>query len=224
MCGRYSILDDIDELCERFVCPDPGFTIKPRYNAAPTQNLPVVVNSRSGHELRMMRWGLIPHWAKDAKMGNRLINARIETLAEKPAFRAALRYRRCLVPADGYYEWFPGENAKVPHRVVGRSGEVFAFAGLWEQWSGTEGEDIQSFTIVTTEPIPNLAWLHNRMPLILPRHLEVFWLDGPDELSLEKLGAFLYQMRPSDELLSYPVSPRVNSPRNDDPSVIEPAV
>ena len=118
MCGRYSILDDIDELCERFACPNPGFTMKPRYNAAPSQTLPVVIKSPEGNQLRMMRWGLVPRWAREAKIGNRLINARIETVAEKPAFRSALRYRRCRVPADGYYEWFPAEKGKIPYRVM----------------------------------------------------------------------------------------------------------
>ncbi len=223
MCGRYSILDDIDELCERFACPIPGFTVQPRYNAAPTQYLPIVVSGDTGNELRIMRWGLIPHWAKEAKIGSRLINARIETLAEKPAFRAALRYRRCLVPADGYYEWFPGEKGKVPHRVIGKDAKVFAFAGLWEKWSDPEGDEIQSFTIVTTEPVPNLAWLHNRMPLILPDHLEKTWLQGMQDFSPKTMVAFLHQMRPVDELQAFPVSTRVNSPRNDDPSVMQPA-
>ena len=221
MCGRYSILDDIDELCERFACPNPGFTMKPRYNAAPSQTLPVVIKSPEGNQLRMMRWGLVPRWAREAKIGNRLINARIETVAEKPAFRSALRYRRCLVPADGYYEWFPAEKGKIPYRVMKKSREVFAIAGLWETWTDPQGADLETFTIITTEPVPAIAWLHNRMPLILPRHLEAVWLNGPEALNPEAIKALLYRSRPEDELEYYAVSTRVNSPSNDDSSVIE---
>jgi putative SOS response-associated peptidase YedK len=169
----------------------------------------------------MMRWGLVPRWAREAKIGNRLINARIETVAEKPAFRSALRYRRCLVPADGYYEWFPAEKGKIPYRVMKKSREVFAFAGLWETWTDPQGADLETFTIITTEPVPAIAWLHNRMPLILPRHLEAVWLNGPEALNPEAIKALLYRLRPEDELEYYAVSTRVNSPSNDDSSVIE---
>lgn len=221
MCGRYSILDDVDELCERFACPLPGFVLRPRYNAAPTQIMPVVMGSAAQREMRLMRWGLIPSWAKDARIGSRLINARLETLVEKPAFKAALRNRRCLVPADGYYEWLPGERGKIPYRVIVKSQEVFAFAGLWESWVDPEGTPVESFTIVTAEPVPAVAWLHDRMPLILPRHMEEGWLKGAQDLSYAGIQDFLGQMCPLDSLEAYRVSTRVNSPKNDDISVLE---
>lgn len=220
MCGRYSVLDDVDELCFRFACPLPGFRLQPRYNAAPTQIMPVVTGGRQ-REMRQMRWGLIPRWAREGRMRNPLINARLETLNEKPAFKAALRYRRCLVPADGYYEWLPGKRGKIPYRVTVDSQKVFAMAGLWESWVGSEGNRVESFTIVTTDSVPAIAWLHDRMPLILPRHLEAAWIKGVEGNSPGSLRDWLGEMRPLDNLKTYPVSALVNSPKNDDSSILE---
>ena len=220
MCGRYSILDDIDDLCQRFACLNPGIESWPRYNVAPSQTVPVVVEDGRMRQIRLMRWGMIPYWAKDAKIGNRLINARIETLAEKPAFRGSLRRFRCLVPADSYYEWHPEASGKKPYRVVALSREVFSFAGLWDRWVDPQGTTISSFTIVTTDPVPEIAWLHNRMPLALPRSMEEKWLLGPEEGEEADIPKFLLEFVPRHDLTCYRVSTLVNSPAHDVPEVL----
>ncbi len=218
MCGRFSIFADPERLAERFAASLPPEGLAPRYNAAPTQNLPVILNEEAG-AIQLLRWGLVPFWAKDPSIGNRMINARAETLAEKPSFRNALHKRRCLVLADGFYEWQQTAYGKVPMRITLESGAPFAFAGLWETWRSPEGETLRTFTIITTEPNALLAPIHNRMPaLLLPEH-EQLWLDdrAHQEAWLDALRPY-----PADRMAAYPVSTRINSPANDDPAVVAP--
>ena len=167
-------------------------------------------------------WGLIPSWAKDPKIGNRLINARSETLGEKPSFRTAYKRRRCLILADGFYEWQkqPGQTAKAPHYIVLKSGYPFAFAGLWEQWFSPDGSEIKSATIITTEPNELIAQLHNRMPVILPTQAYDRWLDCFDRSPAELRD--LLVPYPPEEMTFYPVSTQVNNPSNDLPELVVP--
>jgi putative SOS response-associated peptidase YedK len=173
----------------------------------------------TARECVALRWGLVPSWADDPAVGNRLINARAETVASKPSFRAAFRQRRCLVPADGFYEWQKQAGKKQPFYIHLRGGGPFAFAGLWERWQGAD-EPIESFTIVTTEANELVRSLHERMPVILPREAYKHWLD-PAYAKLEELQALL-RPYPAEEMAAFPVSTRVNSPRVDDAACIVP--
>jgi len=219
MCGRYSITTPVEAMRAlfRFVGPPPN--LAPRYNAAPTQALPVVRRDGADDErsLAMLHWGLIPSWARDEKIASRLINARAETLADKPSFRSAFAKRRCLVPADGFYEWRNEKGRKQPYRIRRPDGSVFAFAGLWESWSG-KPDPVETFTIVTTEAAPSIAAIHPRMPVILPEAAYRIWLDPTaDRHRLQDL------LRPYDgPLESYAVGSRVNTPATDDPSCFDP--
>ena len=219
MCGRYSLIAHLGELARRFEFDGDWLTFESAYNIAPTQDVLTVV----GGETRrggFMRWGLVPWWAKDLSIGSRMINARAETLAERPAFREALRHRRCLVLADGFYEWQRTGAAKRPMRVVMRSGEPFAFAGLWSVWKDPDGNRIASCAIITTTTNDLLRPVHDRMPVVLPRHMEEFWLD-PDVDDPGMLASVLTPY-PDDAMEAYEVSDLVNSAANDGPGVIEP--
>ena len=216
MCGRYSLIADLGELARRFEFDGNWLTFESSYNVAPTQEVLTVV----GGELRRagyMRWGLIPSWAKDPSIGSRMINARAETVAERPAFRTALRRRRCLVLADGFYEWQMSGSRRRPMRVVMRSREPFAVVGLWETWRDPEGEVsslvnsyVPSCTIITTEANDLLRPIHERMPVILSRDDEDFWLDvgESDPTAL----ADVLKPYPADAMEAYEVSSLVNSP------------
>jgi putative SOS response-associated peptidase YedK len=223
MCGRYTITVLLNELRERFGFETDLESLVPRYNLAPTQDAPVIVAGDDGRVLERMRWGLIPSWADDPKIGNRLINARSETAAKKPSFRSAFRRRRCLVPADGFYEWKknPGTSKKTPMRIVVGDGEPFAFAGLWETWTDPDGEPLGTFTILTTSPNELLRTIHHRMPVILERSAEDAWMD-PDTDDPEKLASLLTPY-PAGGMRAYPVSTLVNSPSNDVPACLEEA-
>ncbi len=165
MCGRYSIFTPKNALQIRFNALRAE-ALKPTYNAAPTQNLPVILNSEPT-TINLCRWGLIPSWAKEERIGNRMINARAETLLQKPSFRIPFKKQRCLVLTDGFYEWKKTSDGKIPHRVSMRDDEPFAFAGIWEVWKTPDGEDVKSFSIITTEPNELMKPLHNRMPVII---------------------------------------------------------
>jgi putative SOS response-associated peptidase YedK len=180
----------------------------------------IVIGDDGKRYMKQMLWGLIPSWAKDPGIGDRMINARVETLAEKPAFRAALKKRRCIIPADGFYEWQKLGKVKQPVRIVLKSREPFGFAGLWEHWRSPEGEEVLSCTIITTEANDLLKTVHDRMPVILTRDAEAAWLD-PKTQDPEKLLRLLKQY-PPEELEFYPVSREVNSPAVDKASNIEP--
>ena len=165
---------------------------------------------------------MIPFWAKDKSIGSRLINARVETVAEKPAFKYAFRQRRCLVPADGYYEWQKTGAGKQAMRIVRADNEPFALAGLWEQWQDPAGDFVLSYTILTTAPTASVKYIHSRMPLILNPEQEDYWLFGLRGTSSVEIDAFLRNLSSPPDLTSYPVSTRVNNPRNDDPLCILP--
>jgi putative SOS response-associated peptidase YedK len=221
MCGRYTLVIEKDELAERFGCPTVVPVLTPRYNIAPTQMVPVVMADKGCNRMSMMKWGLVPFWAKDQSLGSKMINARLESVAEKPAFKYALRQRRCLVPADGYYEWQKTAEGKRPLRIVLPHRELFSFAGLWERWNSPAGHTLYSFTILTTAPAPSVAAIHYRMPLILPREQEDYWLRGlPPQV--HDLESYLASLNPVQELKAYPVSDRVNSPAWDDSQCISP--
>ncbi len=206
MCGRYTLAVEMDELAERFGCPAVELVMKPRYNVAPSQVMPVVVSSAGQRQLQLMQWGLVPFWAKDRSIGNKLINARLETIEEKPAFKAAYRRRRCLVPATGYYEWQQQEKWKQPFYIHRPEQKLFAFAGLWDEWAQPGEEILYSFTILTTEPVPAIAHLHNRMPYILPFNQESLWLQGqsppyPVAIQLDAYEISTLVNRPINDLL-----------------------
>jgi putative SOS response-associated peptidase YedK len=217
MCGRYFLISKPHEVAAHFQVELPGL-IHPRYNIAPTQPALCVRASREGgREAVIMRWGLVPSWADDPAIGSRMINARAETAAEKPSFRAAMKYRRCLVPADGFYEWRKVGTGKQPYAVRLRGGGLFAMAGLWEQWERGEGA-LESFTILTTSANEAVRVLHERMPVILPPERYAEWL-APDVRDAAAVAALLVPCSP-EALEVYPVSTRVNSPGNDSPELL----
>ncbi len=227
MCGRFTLTDPDADLAVQFDLPQIP-DLKPRYNIAPTQPVAAVrvapeaasTDAGAAREMALFHWGLIPFWAKDPDIGARMINARAETAAEKPAFRAAFRRRRCLVVADGFYEWQKQNGWKQPFYICLRDRRPFAFAGLWERWQGPDDTVIESCTLLTTTPNDLIRPLHNRMPVILhPRDYEL-WLD-PGFQQVEELQPLLGPY-PAGEMDAYPVSRLVNSPKNDDPKCIEP--
>jgi putative SOS response-associated peptidase YedK len=223
MCGRYSLIIGMEQLVIRFGIGRVEAELVPRYNVAPTQIMPVVVGQEGKRELRMMQWGLVPFWAKDKTIGSRLINARVETVAEKPAFKYALRQRRCIIPADGYYEWQKTGAGKQAMRIVRPDREPFGLAGLWEQWRDPAGDPLFTYTILTTSPTAPVKHIHDRMPLVLNPEQEGYWLDGLLGTTPSEIGSFINNLWSPPELTSYPVSNLVNTPRNDDPLCIAPA-
>ncbi len=198
-----------------FKTTGPLPNLRPRYNLAPTQDAPIVRMTADGRELAMLRWGLVPSWSSGPDNEYRMINARAETVAQKPAFRSAFRQRRCLVPADGFYEWQKRDGGKQPYRMALKNGEPFAFAGLWERWQGEGVHEIESFTIIVTEANDTIRYIHDRMPVILGAADYGQWLEGSDVEEL--LKPF-----PPAAMMAFPVSTHVNSPKNDDPACIEP--
>jgi putative SOS response-associated peptidase YedK len=220
MCGRYTLRTAGAKLAEAFGVEESPSLFEPRFNAAPTQTMPVVrlKENGSGRELSLMRWGLVPSWADDKSIGSGLINARADGVATKPAFRSAFRRRRCLVPVDGFYEWEKIGRKKQPFFITMTDGRPFAFAGLWEKWDKND-ESLESFTILTTEANELLQPLHDRMPVILaPKDYDA-WLDSqrndPAELSQ------LLKTYTGDDLKTFPVNPVVNSPKYDGPLCVE---
>lgn len=221
MCGRYTLTVSLSEIEARFGCPPSKIEWRPRYNLAPSQQGLVVIRADKQNLLREMKWGLVPHWAKDASIGSRLINARLETLNEKPAFRESLARRRCIIPADGFYEWQKRAGGKVPFRTTLETGDAFGLAGLWDSWISPSGEVLQSFTIITTEAAQAVRSIHNRMPLILPSDLEQKWLAGPEGSGKEAMKRFMVLMHPEIRLRAYRVPEAVNRPAVDNPQCIE---
>ena len=223
MCGRLFQITPPAETAKAFGTANPPPNVPPRYNGAPTQDLLVVrFNPETGERsLDPLRWGLIPSWAKDRKIGVSAINARSETLAGKPLFRDAFKKRRCVVPADGFYEWKAGAGGKQPYAVARADGRPMPFAGLWERWRDPQsGEIVRSFTIVTTRANERLAELHERMPVILDEAAIAKWLGeaptGADDLTS------LLRPCPAERLRLWPVDPRVNNVRNEDGDLIKP--
>ena len=221
MCGRFTLRTPARDLVEIFeLLREPE--LSPRYNIAPTQRVAVVRQSGKDREIAVMRWGLVPSWSKDPKAGPPLINARAETVATKPSFRTAFKRRRCLIPADGFYEWQKQADSKtkIPHYIRMSKDRAFAFAGLWECWHGSDAADLESCTIVTTEANNLMRPLHDRMPVILPEENFAEWLDPKNE-NVPELEALLRPYAPS-ELTAFPISTMVNSPRNERPECILP--
>ena len=219
MCGRYSLIADIGELQGRFDFDGTDLTHAPRYNIAPTQTAFTVTNG-SGRHTSYIRWGLIPSWAKSASVGSRMINARAETVAERPSFRTALQRRRCLVLADGFYEWRGKGSSRRPMRIVMASGDPFAFAGLWDALRDPMGETIRSCTIITTAASDLVSPIHHRMPVLLPRELESLWLDHDIQDPATLVGILTPYV--GDEMEAYEVSSLANSPANDGPELVVP--
>jgi putative SOS response-associated peptidase YedK len=218
MCGRYALVVAGDgSLQRRFSLEELLDDPAPRFNVAPTQTLPVVVRHSPNH-LETMRWGLIPSWAKDPSVGNRMINARAETVAEKPAFRRPFRSRRCLVPASGFFEWKREGTGKQPYFIHLTDEPLFAFAGLYDIWHDPQGQEVRSYTILTTDANDLMAPIHDRMPVILAREDEDDWLD-PDIREPERLLPLL-RPYPARAMEAYPVSRAVNSPMHDAPDVL----
>lgn len=221
MCGRFTLIAPGEAVAEHFDLPDTP-TLAPRYNIAPTQPVAAVrISPQTGRrELTHLYWGLIPRWAKDPTIGSRMINARSETAAEKPSFKAALKYRRCLIPADGFYEWQKLNGRKQPVRIQLADGGLFAIAGLWEQWLSPDGSELESCTLLTTEPNEKLAVVHNRMPVILNPADYDLWLDPGAQHPGEVQS--LLRPYPAEAMTFYPVSTLVNNANNEDPRCIEP--
>jgi putative SOS response-associated peptidase YedK len=218
MCGRYSQTTSIEELNRLFGVTE-RVNLPPRYNIAPTQDAPVVRLDKEGaRQLLQMRWGLIPFWAKDQKIGNRLINARAESVATNASFRDAFKARHCLVAADGFYEWSNEGGKKRPWRITLADGGPFAFAGLWERWRDAAGAWIRSFTILTTDANALVKPIHDRMPVILDPKDHEAWLSGRDS----KAQAALLRPFPAEAMRAYRVNPIVNNARVDEPACIEP--
>jgi len=221
MCGRYTLKTPVERLAEKFQFPEI-IPLKPRYNIAPSQSVAVVRRFPDDRDrkLAMLRWGLLPLWVKDLSKVQQPINAKAETAAEKPMFRDAFKRRRCLVPADGFYEWKQDGGRKQPVYIRMKDGEPFAIAGLWEHWEGQDGQVIESCTLLTTEPNDVLAPIHNRMPVILDPKDYAQWLD-PDLQTADGVKPLL-RPYPSDLMTVYSISLRVNNPRNDDSQCLEP--
>ncbi len=217
MCGRFTVTSPADILIEEFGLTRVSAAFAPRFNIAPTQLAPVVTHFRA-RELELFQWGLVPSWARNKSVGPQLINARAESLATKPAFRDAFAKRRCLVLADGFYEWKREVGRKIPMYVRRESRRPFAFAGLWEGWLAPDGELVRSVTVVTTEPNDVMASIHDRMPVILPPDARELWLD-PRIDDPARLSALLRPYAGGD-LEAFSVSTLVNSPANDCPDCI----
>ncbi|WLR56799.1 SOS response-associated peptidase [Mesobacillus subterraneus] len=218
MCGRFSLFEDIDSLKEQFHFDFPD-DLDARYNIAPGQDILTVINNGSGRSGKKMRWGLIPFWAEDEKIGYRMINARAETVDEKASFKHALKQRRCLILTDGFYEWKKEGKQKQPYRFGMKSKQPFALAGLWENWK-KDGKEITSCTIITTGPNQVTEKIHDRMPVILPKNKLDIWLDSsfakPDQIK-QLLVPF-----DADLMDAYPVSTAINSSKNEGKELIAP--
>ena len=217
MCGRFAFYSPSEAAAALFGV-SASVEVQPRFNIAPTQFIAAIRNGEdAGRELVMLRWGLVPFWAKDPSIGNRMINARAETVAEKPSYRAAFRHRRCIVLADGFYEWRREGDIKTPHFISLASGEPFALAGLWESWNDKEsGESLQTTTLITTAANDFMTPLHHRMPVILEANTAGEWLAGSTEL-LDDVAAI------TPPLQAWPVDRRVNNARNEGEELISAA-
>ena len=215
MCGRFSLTVNELELNLRFETEGGTAPYISRYNCAPTQMLAVITN-QNPKVLSYYRWGLIPSWAKDSSIGNKMINARAETIHEKPSYKSALRTRRCLIPADGFYEW-KQQGQKTPYRIFLGHQKIFSMAGLWDEWMSADGTIVHSFTIITTSANEFMKPIHDRMPVILQPSEEELWLHSKNEKEVIPL------LRPydSDKMDAYPISGLINSPRNDHPEVLQ---
>ncbi len=217
MCGRFAFYSPAEATAALFGVNDVP-ELKPRFNIAPTQSIAAVrLGSEESREVALLRWGLVPFWAKDPSIGNRMINARAETVAEKPSFRAAYRKRRCLILADGFYEWRKEADGKTPYFISLAADEPFAFAGLWEDWHAKDADDsLQSTAIITTAANDFMSQLHHRMPVVLQQNAADRWLAGDDEVLAEAGES-------SPAFRAWPVDRRVNNARNEGEELVEAA-
>jgi putative SOS response-associated peptidase YedK len=219
MCGRFTLVTDPEKLMQRFMLDEITLDLQPRYNIAPGQPVPAIIADGGKRRIGQLRWGLVPSWAQDEKIGSRMINARAETLTEKPAFRRLFERKRCLIPADGFYEWKQTDKGKQPMRITMKNGEPFAFAGLFDTWTRSDGQKISTCTIITTAPNEVVADIHNRMPVILRSEDESLWLDR-EKYDAELLQSLLVPYD-ADQMRAYPVPAIVGNPGNDTPECIE---
>ncbi len=218
MCGRYTITLTLEELIFHYLLGlQPNFFHTPRYNVAPGQMIPVIINDGEKNRIGELKWGLIPSWAPDEKAGYNMINARAETLTEKPAFRTLIQRKRCIIPADGFFEWKVNGKEKQPMRVMLKSGGIFSMAGLYDTWITADGGKIHTCTIITTEPNELMKDIHDRMPVILAVEDEKIWLDKGQKVEQMKM---LLKPYPAGEMMAYPVSKAVGNVKNDGPEYI----
>lgn len=214
MCGRYTIIVTMEELMLRYLTELPTNRYHtPRYNVAPMQNIPAIIHDGENNRLGELRWGLVPSWASDDRLGSKMINARAETLLEKPSFKSLIRRKRAIIPADGFYEWKQNGGAKQPMRITLRDGAVFSMAALYDTWISSDGRKISTGTIITTTPNSLMADIHNRMPVILRPEDEASWLNRGNN-DIDHLMSLL-QPYPADEMSAYPVSTLVGNVKND---------
>jgi putative SOS response-associated peptidase YedK len=218
MCGRFTLRAPESRLKSDFEVEELP-PVEARYNIAPTQNVLAIHETSGSRQVKLLRWGLIPSWAKDAAMGSRLINARSETVTEKPAFREAFKHRRCLIPADGFYEWQPVTNRKQPYFFRLKDDRPFAFAGLWESWKGASGERVESCSILTTEANELLRGVHDRMPLILHPEDYELWLD--DDARKREMLKELLRPYAASEMVAHPVGALINNPKSQGAELIK---
>ncbi|MCJ7602277.1 MAG: SOS response-associated peptidase [Desulfobulbaceae bacterium] len=217
MCGRFALAATPEELSHHFNLRKL-VTLESRYNIAPTQPITIIRDSTGCYRLSAARWGLIPHWAKDEKIGNKLINARSETIAEKPSFRDAFKERRCLIPAIGFYEWLRKDDQKQPYFIKMKDSGLFAMAGIWESWKSSDGKVIESCAIITTTANGIVGKIHDRMPVIIPKESYGLWIDParnghPFREYLQPCSPF--------KMTAYPVSGMVNNPKNEGPGCMK---
>jgi putative SOS response-associated peptidase YedK len=219
MCGRFTLLTPWEELLRTYDAVSEIESLEPSYNIAPTQQIAAIIHDGKKRKLGSLRWGLIPPWAPDKKIGSKMINARAETLLEKRSFKKAFQKQRCLIPADSFYEWKTEDGNKQPMRIQRKDKTPFAFAGLWETWQDDDGSNIYTCTIITTEANSFMQLIHHRMPVILPANSQDIWLDRNHQ-DTETLQQILKPF--SEELTAYPVSTLVNSPKNNREELINP--
>lgn len=220
MCGRFTITVTLEELITHYLIDDSKLaTLKPNYNVAPMHNVPAVIASDAGTRLGELRWGLVPFWAKDEKIGSKMINARAETVSEKPAFKRLLKSKRCIIPADGFYEWKKDGTSKQPYRILMSDGSLISFAGLYDTWEDPEGKKLSTCTIITTTPNSLMEGIHDRMPVILRPEDEADWL-GRDNDDVE---SFLKLLKPYDaaKMRAYKVPSAVGNVRNNSKDLLE---
>jgi len=213
MCGRFAVYSSVQAIMEYADVLNVIDNFSASYNVAPGQKIPAIINNGKDNELHKLKWGLVPPWAEDDKIGYRLINTRAETVDTKPSFKKAFQQRRCLIPANGFYEWQKPD--KTPYYIKLKDQELFCFAGIWENWKSQEGEEVHSCSIITTVPNQIMQSIHNRMPVIIPTDVQQYWLQG-DNSKLLKEMLIPYN---SEQMLAYPVSNEVNSYKNNYPEL-----
>ncbi|WP_145047840.1 SOS response-associated peptidase [Paenibacillus xylanexedens] len=219
MCGRFTIIDPLEDIMERYMASiAEGFEYKPNYNAAPLQNIPAIIGSSKENRLGSLRWGLVPSWAEDDKIGNKMINARAETLAVKPAFKRLISSKRCIVPCNGFYEWKKEGSNKQPMRILMKDHSIFSLAGLYDTWIDQDGNKLSSCTIITTEPNSLMSDIHDRMPVILRSQDEAEWLNKDSDKE-----SILGLLRPYDaaKMSAYKVDSAVGNVRNNNEGLIK---